>query len=194
VNQYSSNDGIKWHEHPILSEESFIPLLPDDLTEEQLGENVHRIITHEFPRYFALVSRPKVEYGMVGPTGGLLTVNALGKQAIATFPEQALVKTIKVALQALPVEVELAMRVSENRLKAGPVLTVEPRRRKFHKLINLTLPSPASSDTEKGLRLLYSLTEGNSKVSDLMTTDLTVTLYHEHFCSRILRIFSIKTP
>ena len=83
-----------------------------------MGENVHRIITHEFPRYFALVSRPKVEYGMVGPTGGLLTVNALGKQAIATFPEQALVKTIKVALQALPVEVELAMRVSENRLKA----------------------------------------------------------------------------
>ena len=142
--------------------------MPDDLTEEQLGENVHRIITHEFPRYFALVSRPKVEYGMVGPTGGLLTVNALGKQAIATFPEQALVKTIKVALQALPVEVELAMRVSENRLKAGPVLTVEPRRRKFHKLINLTLPSPASSDTEKGLRLLYSLTEGNSKVSDLL--------------------------
>lgn len=108
---------------------------------------------------------------MVGPTGGLLMVNALGKQAIATFPEQALVKTIKVALQALPVEVELAMRVSENRLKAGPVLTVEPRRRKFHKLINLTLPSPASSDTEKGLRLLYSLTEGNSKVNDVMTTE-----------------------
>ena len=41
----------------------------------------------------------KVEYGMVGPTGGLLTVDALGQQAIATFPEQALVKTIKVALQ-----------------------------------------------------------------------------------------------
>jgi len=59
-----------------------------DLDEEPLQENVHRIITHEFPRYFALVSRPKVEYGMVGPTGGLLTVKAVDKEAIATFPEQ----------------------------------------------------------------------------------------------------------
>jgi len=89
---------------------------------------------------------------MVGPTGGLLTVNALGQQAVATFPEQALVKTIKVALQALPVENELSLRISDNRLRAGPVLTVEPRRRKFHKLINLTLPSPADTATEKGLR------------------------------------------
>ena len=61
-----------------------------------MQENVHRIITHEFPRYFALVSRPKVEYGMVGPNGGLLTVRAVDKEAVATFPEQALVKTIKV--------------------------------------------------------------------------------------------------
>lgn len=54
-----------------------------------MTENVHRIITHEFPRYFALVSRPKVQYGMVGPTGGNLSVMASEKEAVATFPEQA---------------------------------------------------------------------------------------------------------
>ena len=65
--------------------------------------------------------------------------------------------------QALPVDDDMALSISNNRLRAGPVLTVEPRRRKFHKLINLTLPSPAKSNKETGLRLLYSLTEGNSK-------------------------------
>ena len=159
----SSNDGLKWHEHAVLSGDEFNHLLPEDLTNEEVGDNVHRIITSDFPRFFALVSRPKVEYGLVGPSGGLLSVNALGQEAVATFPEQALVKTIKVALQALPVDNDMALLISANRLRAGPVLTVEPRRRKFHKLINLTLPSPAGSDKENGLRLLYSLTEGNSK-------------------------------
>ena len=134
-----------------------------DLDDEPLQDNVHRIITHEFPRYFALVSRPKVEYGMVGPTGGLLTVKAVDREAIATFPEEALVKTIKVALQTLPIDPDLSYRVSGGKLKSGPVLTVEPRRRKFHKLINLTLPSPAVDESSTGLRLLYSLTEGNDK-------------------------------
>ena len=33
-----------------------------DLDEDPMQDNVHRIITHEFPRYFALVSRPKVTF------------------------------------------------------------------------------------------------------------------------------------
>ena len=143
-----------------------------------MQDNVHRIITHEFPRYFALVSRPKVtfllksiffnkitkvEYGMVGPNGGELTVKAIDREAVATFPVQALVKKIKVALQTLPIDDDMVSRVTDGKLKAGPVLTVEPRRRKFHKLITLTLPSPAQDEGAQGLRLLYSLTEGNDK-------------------------------
>ena len=92
----SSNDGLKWHEHNVLSEDEFNHLLPEEIASEDVAENVHRIITADFPRFFALVSRPKVEYGLVGPSGGLLSVNALGQEAVATFPEQALVKTIKV--------------------------------------------------------------------------------------------------
>ena len=98
--KYSSNDGLKWHEHVVMDEADFNHLLPEEvMKEEGLGDNVHRIITTEFPRFFALVSRPKVEYGLVGPSGGLLSVAALGQEAVATFPEEALVKTIKVALQ-----------------------------------------------------------------------------------------------
>jgi hypothetical protein len=79
------------------------------------------------------------------------------------IPAKALVKTIKVALQTLSIDADLVKKVTEGKLKAGPVLTVEPRRRKFHKLINLTIPSPVSDKKVEGLRLLYSLTEGNDR-------------------------------
>ena len=39
---------------------------------EEPKEFVHRIITTDFPKYFALVSRPAVEYGMMGPEGSVL--------------------------------------------------------------------------------------------------------------------------
>ena len=51
-------------------------------------------------------------------------------------------------------------------VSASPVVTVEPRRRRFHAPINLTIPAPATTTSKQGkptkdgskLHLLYSIT------------------------------------
>jgi len=69
--------------------------------------------------------------------------------------------------QAQPVPADLVAKMLGNRVAVSPIVTVEPRRRKFHKPITLTVPVPKAS--QKGmlnqyggdaptLRLLCSLT------------------------------------
>jgi len=51
-------------------------------------------------------------------------------------------------------------------VSASPVITVEPRRRRFHAPVNLTMPAPETTIAKQGkptkddskLRLLYSVT------------------------------------
>lgn len=69
--------------------------------------------------------------------------------------------------QAQPIPSELTAKLLGNRVAVSPIVTVEPRRRKFHKPITLTLPLPQAA--AKGminhytgdaptLRLLCSIT------------------------------------
>jgi len=48
-------------------------------------------------------------------------------------------------LQAQPVPPELVARLLGNRVAVSPIVTVEPRRRKFHRPITLTIPLPRSA-------------------------------------------------
>lgn len=66
-------------------------------------------------------------------------------QVQALFPPAALTKRIRVGLQAqAPAEGPLR-RLLGRASSASPVLTVEPRRRKFHKGITLTMPLPPTA-------------------------------------------------
>ena len=78
-----------------------------------------------------------------------------------------------VLLQAQPISAELAAKLLGNRVAVSPIVTVEPRRRKFHKPITLTIPKPQAAN--KGminqysgdaptLRLLCSITGKNSSL------------------------------
>ena len=69
--------------------------------------------------------------------------------------------------QAHPIPPELTAKLLGNRVAVSPIVTVEPRRRKFHKPITLTIPVPQAAG--KGminqyngetptLRLLCSIT------------------------------------
>lgn len=93
----------------------------------------------------------------------------------AIFPDGSLTKTIKVSLQAQPVPHDIVAKLHGNRVAVSPIVTVEPRRRKFHKPITLCIPLPQSGN--KGmltqyngqpgqepptLRLLCSITGGSS--------------------------------
>lgn len=57
-----------------------------------------RIVTTELPRYFAIMTRCRLETATVGSHGGLLS-STVEPQVQAVFPEGALMKTIKVGLQ-----------------------------------------------------------------------------------------------
>ena len=75
--------------------------------------------------------------------------------------------------QAQPIPSELTAKLLGNRVAVSPIVTIEPRRRKFHKPITLTIPVPVAAskgminqyngDTPT-LRLLCSIT-GRSRLS-----------------------------
>ncbi|MEQ2209507.1 hypothetical protein XENOCAPTIV_031036, partial [Xenoophorus captivus] len=61
-------------------------------------KRICRIITRDFPQYFAVVSRIKQDSNLIGPEGGILSSTVV-PQVQAVFPEGALTKRIKVGLQ-----------------------------------------------------------------------------------------------
>lgn len=69
--------------------------------------------------------------------------------------------------QAQPIDPELTAKLLGHGVAVSPVVTVEPRRRKFHKAITLSMPAPRAhsqgminqySGSAPTLRLLCSIT------------------------------------
>lgn len=61
-------------------------------------KRICRIVTRDFPQYFAVVSRIKQESDYMGPEGGLLSSETV-PMVKASFPPGALTKRIRVGLQ-----------------------------------------------------------------------------------------------
>ncbi|XP_037328542.2 ankyrin-2 isoform X1 [Pungitius pungitius] len=172
-----SETGESWREHHCdFTEEELNQILNGmdeklDSPEELEKKRICRIITRDFPQYFAVVSRIKQDSHLIGPEGGVLS-STLVPQVQAVFPEGALTKKIRVGLQAQPIEVEVVRKILGNKATFSSIVTLEPRRRKFHKPITMTLPIPKSSnsDGQSGvysggtptLRLLCSITGGTT--------------------------------
>ncbi|XP_073452384.1 ankyrin-3 isoform X14 [Aquarana catesbeiana] len=172
-----SENGESWKEHQYDCKlEELTELLNGmdeelDSAEELEKKRICRIVTKDFPQYFAVVSRIKQESNQIGPEGGVLKSTTV-PLVQASFPEGALTKRIRVGLQAQPVPDELVKKVIGNKATFSPIVTVEPRRRKFHKPITMTIPVPPPSgegvsngykgDTTPSLRLLCSITGGTS--------------------------------
>ncbi|XP_070228081.1 ankyrin-2 isoform X23 [Bos mutus] len=171
-----SENGDSWKEHYCeYTEEELNEILngmdevldsPEDLEKKRIC----RIITRDFPQYFAVVSRIKQDSNLIGPEGGVLSSTVV-PQVQAVFPEGALTKRIRVGLQAQPMHSELVKKILGNKATFSPIVTLEPRRRKFHKPITMTIPVPkASSDVMLNgfggdaptLRLLCSITGGTT--------------------------------
>ncbi|XP_032860159.1 ankyrin-3 isoform X22 [Tyto alba] len=172
-----SENGETWKEHQYDSKhEDLTEILNGmdeelDSVEELEKKRICRIVTKDFPQYFAVVSRIKQESNQIGPEGGVLSSTTVPRVQ-ASFPEGALTKRIRVGLQAQPVPEEIVKKILGNKATFSPIVTVEPRRRKFHKPITMTIPVPPPSgegvtngykgDTTPSLRLLCSITGGTS--------------------------------
>jgi len=64
------------------------------------SQRVVRIVTKDLPRYFATVTRCRLETATIGPAGAILR-STVDPQVQAVFPEGALMKSIKVGLQVV---------------------------------------------------------------------------------------------
>ncbi|XP_056152691.1 ankyrin-3-like, partial [Lampris incognitus] len=172
-----SENGETWkeHQHDCKTEDlnHLLNGMDEELesTEELERKRICRIVTKDFPQYFAVVSRIRQESNHMGPEGGTLYSRSV-PLVQASFPEGALTKKIRVGLQAQPVPDETVKKIIGNRATFSPIVTVEPRRRKFHKPITMTIPVPPLSgegltngykgDSTPCLRLLCSITGGTS--------------------------------
>lgn len=56
--------------------------------------------------------------------------------------------------QAQPIPTDITAKLLGNRVAVSPIVTIEPRRRKFHKPITLTIPVPQAAN--KGMINQYS--------------------------------------
>ncbi|XP_061762598.1 ankyrin-1a isoform X1 [Nerophis ophidion] len=186
-----SENGSVWKEHrnrygdEVL--ETILNGMDEDLeSQEELGKKrIRRIITTDFPLYFAVVSRVQQESDLIGPEGGSLT-SKLVPMVQATFPETAVTKRVRLGLQAQPVPDELVAKLLGNQANFSPVVTVEPRRRKFHRPIGLRIPLPPSwkespRDSGEGdttsLRLLCSVIGGTASAQWEDITGTTKLMY-----------------
>lgn len=117
-----SDNGESWKEHTVdATEEVLNEVLHDSFEAEgllsQLCEffgygffvdlnqledvssgRITRIVTQDFPQYFAVVSRIRQEVHAIGPEGGMVSSTVV-PQVQAVFPQGALTKKIKVGLQ-----------------------------------------------------------------------------------------------
>uniref|UniRef100_A0A673HZX7 Ankyrin-3-like n=1 Tax=Sinocyclocheilus rhinocerous TaxID=307959 RepID=A0A673HZX7_9TELE len=172
-----SDNGETWKEHHCDCKVTELTSILNGMDEEMDSpaelekKRICRIITKDFPQYFAVLSRIKQESDYMGPEGGVLSSEAV-PMVKAAFPHGALTKKIRVGLQAQPVPEDIVRTITGNCASFSPIVTVEPRRRKFHKPITMTIPVPprskeAVSNGRKGepapcLRLLCSITGGTS--------------------------------
>ncbi|XP_052685794.1 ankyrin-2-like isoform X37 [Crassostrea angulata] len=175
-----SNNGDKWEEHSIVASDDAVQKalsesMEDlDYEDELAGKRVTRILTDDFPRYFALVTKVREEKQMVGEEGLILSSTVV-PQVQAVFPKGAVNKSIKVGLQAQPISPDLVSKLLGNRVAVSPIVTLEPRRRRFHTAITVTIPVPKAA--QKGminqyekeaptLRVMYSIAASNNALRE----------------------------
>uniref|UniRef100_A0A8C9NVQ1 Ankyrin 1 n=1 Tax=Serinus canaria TaxID=9135 RepID=A0A8C9NVQ1_SERCA len=191
-----SENGSVWKEHRNRYEESYMDQLLNGMDEELESQEeldkkrVCRIITTDFPLYFVVMSRICQDCDMIGPEGGCLK-STLVPMVQATFPDTAVTKRVRLALQAQPVPDELVTKLLGNQATFSPIVTVEPRRRKFHRPIGLRIPLPPSwkdnpRDSGEGdttsLRLLCSVIGGTAQAQWEDITGTTKLIY-ENECA-----------
>ncbi|XP_050795786.1 ankyrin-1 isoform X8 [Gopherus flavomarginatus] len=186
-----SENGSVWKEHHNRYNESYLDQVLNSMDEEleSLEElekkRICRIISTDFPLYFVVMSRICQDRDLIGPDGGCLK-STLVPMVQATFPETAVTKGVKLALQAQPVPDELVTKLLGNQATFSPIVTVEPRRRKFHRPIGLRIPLPPSwkdnpRDSGEGdttsLRLLCSVIGGTGQAQWEDITGTTKLVY-----------------
>ena len=132
----------------------------------------------------------------VGPGGGILP--AMDGRTKVEFPPGALTKPTTVMIQSF--------KISPNScpagFTAGPILTLEPRRRRFHQNVNYYIPTPSELDRDLyDCHILCSITEGTAPAEwkdvtnsvEIIWTADAVAKFSGNVSGRFWIIFTRKT-
>jgi len=92
----------------------------------------------------------------VGPGGGVLPTH--DERARVKFPSGALKKLTNVMVQTFPVP----KCFCKNGILTGPVLSLEPRRRRFHQNVNYYLPGPNGISSKEQRQNYHCRNIGNT--------------------------------
>lgn len=95
---YRRNGGYLFHPHVVALFPSSFSLSDLESHDELEKKRIRRIISTDFPLYFAVVSRIQQESELIGPEGGRLT-SQLVPRVEAIFPETAVTKRVRLGLQ-----------------------------------------------------------------------------------------------
>ncbi|CAG5107530.1 Oidioi.mRNA.OKI2018_I69.chr1.g3371.t1.cds [Oikopleura dioica] len=140
-----------------------------------------RLRLQKLPQFLFIHTRPQVVALNVTPAGG--TLSAIDERLRVTFPEGALTKPTTVIgqpfrkIQSFPVPAEACPAG----VLTSPVLTLEPRRRRFHRTVIYNLPKPPEIGNldEYHTRVLCSITEGNEPVMWKDVTNSVDIIWHK---------------
>ena len=137
-----SETGKKWTVHLNTTENSNLTsFMATSINNIKGNINTTTITTLKIPQYFAIISRPRQETISVGPDGGVVD-SQLNHQVQCLFPSRSLTKQISVGISVFTINKCFTKEMTQQAGAVSPVITVEPRRRKFHKAITVTIPVP----------------------------------------------------
>ena len=169
-----------WERHPTkATDDALKEAFGDNLEGIEIAEDLHqkqvtRILTRDIPRFFAIVTRIVQNNSYLDRLGGVIHSSVV-PQVQVDFPPETLNKPTEIGLQALPIPPEVVSKLCGDRVTVSPVVTVEPRRRKFRGSVTLSIPLPGAAKRDAGgsdssapphtLRLVCSITGGTARAT-----------------------------
>lgn len=141
----------------------------------RMKERRVEVVSKSLPQYLALVSRPRLQTIALGPEGGRVS-SSLAPGVQCHFPPRALTKPVSVGLSVCRPRQCLLTDLTVQGGVVSPVITIEPRRRKFHKPITVTIPVPQ-------LRQAEHTTAFNSSHSPLRENNMAIEMSLLLLCS-----------
>ncbi len=103
-------------------------------------KNITRVVLEAFPKFLSLISRPFVQFELIGANGGSIKSTLVPGVEIIVTPS-ALTRETQIGLQVQLVPNRVMREVLGSEYECSHVVSVLPKNRKFHKPITIIMPS-----------------------------------------------------
>ncbi|ESO11773.1 hypothetical protein HELRODRAFT_71356, partial [Helobdella robusta] len=165
-----SDDGEIWKEHINYFSIAEIQNIVKNSFGEELGNaedlynhGIARIVTTTFPKYFAIISSFSFDRFIVSSCESELK-SSIDPNIRVFIPKKAFNKKIYLKLQVQKIPDHLKTKLLNGNVVSCSVVTLEPRRRRFHVPVSLMIPKPQINLVNpQKLMLFCSLSEGQDK-------------------------------